>query len=120
VTIDRAAPPPLEYRPPLCSVCGEETRHSVSGRLVCDPCGCSWDESIIDLDGDWFDTTAEQCTATVRPYEENDWIKDDDERKHLELRCIRDAGHRKEGELGEPQALHANPDLKAFAKGWVG
>ncbi|MEU7787711.1 hypothetical protein [Amycolatopsis sp. NPDC049159] len=116
---ERPAPPPLEYRTPLCSVCGTETRHSVNGRFFCDACGCGWDDSIIDLEGEWENTASEQCTATVRPYEDNTWIPEEDERKHLELRCIRDAGHCKEDELGEPQSLHAHPELITFAKGWA-
>jgi hypothetical protein len=116
-TKTRPAPPPLCWRCPTCSICGNAT-HSERGGFQCDYCNCWWDASGIDDDddGEWNEPDAEQCSTTVQPYLDNTWIPDGDERKHQEYRCLLDAGHDNVG----PDAVdpHANPDMTTHAKGW--
>lgn len=108
-TSTRPAPPPLEYRTPLCSVCGGETTPDPDGGFDCTGCYAYWTDDYW-RPGEWADPQAKQCAASVSPHEDNTWIPAADPRKHTSYNCFRDSGH--DGE-------HANPEMSAFVKGWA-
>lgn len=112
-TPDRPAPPDLEFQAPDCSVCGQDTRSDGRDGYSCESCRISWDAD--GSTGEWEDPNEELCTATVQPWLDNTWIKDDDERKRKEFRCVLAAGH-DDDEFPTP---HANPEMgSVYAKGW--
>jgi hypothetical protein len=112
-TTARPLPPPLATRCPDCSICGEET-HVEDGSYTCDTCSAYWPLDGLDYaEGDWSDPDAPQCTATVRPHLDNTWITDPVQ-KVREYRCVLTADH---AEYEDPP-IHADPNLKAWAKGW--
>jgi hypothetical protein len=89
-TTQRPSPPPLEFEPPRCSVCGEQTVVEYN-QLNCPDCEVSWPADGYHLhDGSWdHGDDAEQCPSVVT----------DD--RYGEHRCWLTARH-----LGE----HRNPD----------
>lgn len=110
----RPVPPPLEWRCPDCSVCGNETKCVEAGCFECRSCAITW---TSDGEGEWDEPDEERCAETVQPWLDNTWIKDDDERKHKEFRCVLAAGHDEDEDNLTP---HANPEMgSVYARGWV-
>lgn len=64
----RPAPPPLDLRPPDCSVCGLETDASPDGTYECEHCGISWSAEFPGLPGEWDEPEADRCPATAQPF----------------------------------------------------
>jgi predicted amidophosphoribosyltransferase len=78
---DRPEPPPLEYRSPLCSVCGNEVDY-VGGCFTCPGCRVFWqEEDAFDEDGEWEEPDAKRCTSV-------------DVHDGEQVRCVRQAGHK--------------------------
>lgn len=66
-TIKRTPPPPLEFRTPPCSICGEDTDYEDG--FVCNECGAYWDADNAHLNkGEWHDPDATQCTSVLTPW----------------------------------------------------
>lgn len=111
MTVPRPVPPP--FRPPDCPMCGTETT-PYPDEFVCDSCRASWPASgDPDQSGEWNDPTAEQCATTVQPHLDNAWITDPG-LKQRTYRCVLHAGHADD----QDPAIHANPDMGSWAKGW--
>lgn len=91
-TETRPAPPPLEYEPPMCSICGEQTEVE-DGVLHCKSCAATWDIDAYHLDGysSWDDSAGRQCTAAIAP-----WAHQRDAYPHIadaRYRCLLAVGH---------------------------
>lgn len=84
----RKPPPPLDYVPPLCPLCGEDTRLE-DECWECRRCEASWSYYGNDR-GDWDDPAAEQCRFYCEP-----WKDCEREPKHLPKRfqCELADGH---------------------------
>ncbi|GAB3471895.1 hypothetical protein [Actinophytocola sediminis] len=109
-TTTRPAPPPLEYQPPRCSLCGNDTCHDGDG-WNCENCGASWDDEGND-DGEWHDPDAELCDATIQPLADNEFVTE--EQRAQVYRCTLDAGH------DADRRLHVSRDGWTYAKdGWM-
>lgn len=113
----RPVPPPLLFRSPDCPICAEET-NAQPDSFDCEKCWCSWPrDADCDTNGEWDYPETPQCEVTVQPYLDNSWIANDDSRKQLSYRCVRDADHVEAGFAEAKQ--HAHPEMTCSVKGWV-
>lgn len=72
--VERPAPPPLDWQPPLCPVCGNYTsnhgRYLVSGATVwaCDDCEATWriDPGDEEATGEWVAPDEPRCLSEGR------------------------------------------------------
>lgn len=105
-------PIPLEYRDPLCPLCGEDTELDVDGMINCAACGAEWPLSGY-LKGDrgrWFDEVPEQCEAlnyTVGYQGSNVVV--------VSRRCMRPTGHDDDRHIDEYGCPYSDEDA-AIAK----
>lgn len=101
---DRPAPPPLEMQPPNCPICDEETTFDADG-FMCGHCDAWWKD--LGAIGEWINSDAPQCEATVQPLADNRMASD--KARARVSRCALDAGH---------DGLHASVDFTYAVKGW--
>lgn len=84
--VSRQAPPPVEHRAPVCSMCLEETHYDDG--WVCEHCSAYW--SSDGDTGSWMNDDVEQCGGVLQPF-----LKSVHEniRTH-EYRCLLDVDHK--------------------------
>jgi len=92
----RPAPPELEHRAPLCSMCGEET-HCDDG-FCCDPCGAYWSDNGR---GSWFDPDVKVCTSSQKPFDQPDLEPKYENIRHHVNHCILPFNHDGQHRAGE-------------------
>lgn len=63
----RPLPPPLEFPPPPCTICGDDCDYDDG--WFCVPCGISWDEPAHHNNGAWDEPDKPQCTSRWSPYQ---------------------------------------------------
>lgn len=85
----RPGAPALEFRRPLCPLCGEETSHD-GDSFTCEPCGAYWPTDHDE--GEWYDDDAEQCEATHQPFARNEFAAGKPYQFET-VRCMLDADH---------------------------
>ena len=97
----RPLPPPLEFRTPDCSICGEETVFEEG--FYCENCQAAWDEHGAP-EGEWYEDPkreAEQCPSIHRPYPDNA----NERLAAIEYHCVLELGH-----ADRDVPLHQAPD----------